>query len=150
MGHRLVPTCHHDHVTIPGEAAPLESIVLMGDPRVTGIPVSDTGTRFTVNNSAGTAATTKAAYVLISFGPDGFGAYPRSGGATRIDTLSTNTYQKNNCDCQDSSGSIATTAFDGVFVQKPATQDSTTPNHTNDFDDIVVYATRQELASPTE
>jgi hypothetical protein len=43
VGHRLVPTCHHDHVTIPGEAAPLESIVLMGDPRVTGIPVSYNG-----------------------------------------------------------------------------------------------------------
>lgn len=35
--------CHHDRVTMPGEAAPLESIVLMGDPRVTGIAVGDNG-----------------------------------------------------------------------------------------------------------
>lgn len=35
--------CHYGHVTMPGEAAPLESIVLMGDPRVTGIPVSENG-----------------------------------------------------------------------------------------------------------
>src|SRR5579859_1935915 len=37
------PLCHHDHVIMPGEAAPLESVVLMGDSRVTDIPVSDTG-----------------------------------------------------------------------------------------------------------
>jgi D-alanyl-D-alanine dipeptidase len=30
-------------MTMPGEAAPIESIVLMGDPRVTAIPVSDIG-----------------------------------------------------------------------------------------------------------
>jgi hypothetical protein len=30
-------------MTMPGEAAPIESIVLMGDPRVTAIPVSDNG-----------------------------------------------------------------------------------------------------------
>lgn len=35
--------CHNDHVTMPGEAAPLESTVLMGDPRVTDIPASDNG-----------------------------------------------------------------------------------------------------------
>jgi D-alanyl-D-alanine dipeptidase len=35
--------CHHDRMTMPGEAVPLESVVLMGDSRVTGIPVSDNG-----------------------------------------------------------------------------------------------------------
>lgn len=35
--------CHDDRMTKPGEAAPLESVVLMADSRVTGIPVSDNG-----------------------------------------------------------------------------------------------------------
>ena len=38
------------------------------------IPATDVTTRLTVNDASGNAKTTKAAYVLVSFGPDGFGA----------------------------------------------------------------------------
>jgi hypothetical protein len=73
--------------------------------------------------------------VVINAGPNGYGAYPHIGGTTRIQT----------------GGTIAATAFDGIFVQALATQDPTTPNHTNDFDDIVVYGRRGiDLRSPTE
>jgi D-alanyl-D-alanine dipeptidase len=35
--------CHYHPMTVPSEAAPTQSIVLMADPRVTVIPVSDNG-----------------------------------------------------------------------------------------------------------
>lgn len=120
-------------------------------------PTPYAASRMTVNDASGKPKTYAAAYVLVSFGPDGFGAWPRGSGASnmnittsRIDTLSTNADQKNNCDCKDSSGSIATTTFDGIFVQKMPTQNSAKPDHTDDFDDVVVYGTRADLRSPTE
>jgi hypothetical protein len=94
-----------------------------------------------------TGVSSTAVYALTSMGADGHGAYPRNGGATRISSSSVNTDEQQNCDC-NSSG--VTTSFDGTFVQKLPTQDATTANRTNDFDDIVVYATRNQLASPTE
>jgi zinc D-Ala-D-Ala dipeptidase len=35
--------CHHDDMPIPGDADAISSVVLMSDPRVTTIPVSDVG-----------------------------------------------------------------------------------------------------------
>ena len=110
------------------------------------INASDTITRMTVNDSSGNPKTTTAAYVLLSMGPNGHGAYPRGTGtanlniaSSRINVGSVNTDELNNCDC---SSSAVATGLDGVFVQKTATQDSSTPNHTDDFDDVVAFATR--------
>jgi prepilin-type N-terminal cleavage/methylation domain-containing protein len=117
------------------------------------ITASDSTTRLTVNDASGNARTTNAMYVLLSAGPNGYGAFPRIGGSTRIQTGGVNVNEQNNCDCNNTGpgGAIAATTFDGVFVQKLPTQDPTTPNHTNDFDDIVVYGRRGiELRSPKE
>jgi prepilin-type N-terminal cleavage/methylation domain-containing protein len=112
------------------------------------IPASDSTTRMTVKDASGNAKTTQAAYVVASMGSLGHGAYPRIGGNSRIDASVTNTNQLNNCDCNSCA---STTGFDGIFVQMLQTQDSTTPSHTDDFDDTVVFGTRGiTLRSPTE
>lgn len=109
-------------------------------------PASDTTTRMTMLNPAGefTAApdTAYAAYVLLSFGPNGHGGYPRSGNTiARLSASSVNTDELQNCDCDSNA---VTTGLNGVFVQKDPTLDST--NRLDGFDDIVVYATRANLA----
>lgn len=110
---------------------------------VTGM--DDATVRFTVNDTSGTARTTQAAYVLISYGPNGHGAYPRSGGVTRIDANSENANEQENCDCDED---VAEAALDGVFVQGPPTEDSA--NIDNAFDDMVAYGTRFDLRTPRE
>jgi len=108
-------------------------------------PASDTTMRMTMLNPAGefTSApdTTYAAYVLISFGPDGHGGYSRSGSTTRLSSGSQNTDEKQNCDCDSNA---VTTGLNGVFIQKDPTLNST--NRADTFDDIVAYATRANLA----
>jgi type II secretory pathway pseudopilin PulG len=120
----------------------------------TNIPATDTATRMTVLDQSDNPKSTTAAYVLLSMGPNGHGALPRGTGtanlnivSSRINVGSVNTDEQNNCDC--SSGAVAT-GLNGVFVQKTATQDSTTPNHTDDFDDVVAFGTRSDLRSPLE
>jgi hypothetical protein len=110
------------------------------------IAASDATARMTVkDSSAGTDKTTAAAYVLISFGPDGHGAFPRGASATPISSGSTNTDEQNNCDCDNSAG---VTGLDGVFVQKEPTRN---PSDLSDvFDDMVLYATRSDLRSELE
>jgi hypothetical protein len=90
-----------------------------------------------------------AVYSLTSFGPNGHGAYPRNGAAigSRITAASDNTDELINCDCNSSAVSNSTIPA-GTFVQKPATLDTSDVNDA--FDDIIAYATRYELASPTE
>jgi D-alanyl-D-alanine dipeptidase len=63
---------------MPGETAPPESIVLMGDPRVTGIPVSDNGEDLADVRDCGLR--------LSSFHADDAGdfAHVRAGLATRL------------------------------------------------------------------
>jgi prepilin-type N-terminal cleavage/methylation domain-containing protein len=97
-------------------------------------------------NCAGAAGNTDV-YALVSFGPNGHGAYPCQGGAARLSSGSVNADELKNCHC-DSAG--ASTGFDGTFVQHAVTQDPATPDHTDDFDDIVAYSTRFNLASPKE
>lgn len=115
----------------------------------TTIPASDTSTRMTVKDASGNAKTTKAAYVLISYGPNGHGAIPRFGGYTRISSGSVNADELTNCGC-NSNGNQVGGGITGTFVQKAPTQDPTQTNHTDDFDDIVVFGTRSDLRSPNE
>jgi len=122
----------------------------------TVIPANDMTVRMSICDATGTAAgvcnnskETHAAYVLISFGPNGHGAYPRNGGATRVSSGSNNADELVNCDCT-STAAVNGTPPAGVFVQKDATQDYTTPSGTNNFDDIVMYGTRSTLRTPNE
>jgi prepilin-type N-terminal cleavage/methylation domain-containing protein len=115
----------------------------------TTIPVTDSTPRITVNNtmagSTPTQITNLAVYVLVSFGPNGHGAYPRGFGAQRVNAGSTNVDEAKNCHC-NSDGTSG--AFSGVFVQKVETQN---PNNLQDsFDDIVVFAKRSSLRTLVE
>ena len=101
---------------------------------------NDSTTRIAIKNSSALNATTQAAYALVSFGANGHGAYPRSGGATRINASSTNSDEQINCHC--TSGAAAN-PFLPTFVQKDITLNSASRYDT--FDDIVVYATRADL-----
>jgi hypothetical protein len=103
---------------------------------------------------AASPSASNAVYALVSFGPNGHGAYARGAGTTnlnvvtsRINVGSVNTDEQTNCNCNSSA--VATT-FAGTFVQKTATQDPATPNRTNDFDDVVAFSTRADLRSMSE
>lgn len=109
------------------------------------IGASDTTPRMTINDSSGTAKTNLAIYALVSFSANGHGAYPRVGGATRINVGSTNLDEQNNCDCNNLA---APGTFDGVYVQKLPT--SNPASNTDSFDDIVRYDTRADMLLQTE
>lgn len=115
-------------------------------------PVSNTASRITINNVNGTAITSTAAYVLVSYGVNGHGAFPRDGGVARLDVGSTNTNERENCgrtvDGASSCTTTTSTLFDSVFVQSFPTKDTSNP--LNSFDDIVMYATRSQLRVATE
>lgn len=116
----------------------------------TTIAVDNTTTRMTVKNSAGSAKTSLAAYVVISYGPNGHGAYQRNAASTiaaRLSFGTTNANELENCDCDDD-GETVPAEIDGVFVQGPATESPSTPKTA--FDDVVVYATRADLRSLRE
>lgn len=96
--------------------------------------------RMTINNEHGVPNTSLAAYVVLSAGPNGHGAYPRAGGAARVISGSVNTDEWNNCDCD---ASVASTGLDGEFVQADSTENPA--NLLDEFDDIVIYATRVDM-----
>ena len=114
----------------------------------TTIPATDTTARITINDASGHPKTTRAGYALISFGPNGHGAYPRNGGSTRLTAGSVNADELTNCGCL-SNGTTNGGGLTGTFVQKTAAQDNT-PNPLNNFDDVVAFGTRSDLRSPTE
>ena len=105
---------------------------------------SDSLKRMTVNTVTQPPPTisnksTQAAEVLISFGPNGHGAYPRNGGTARVSVGSSNAYEWDNCDCDSNAGAKG---LDGVFVQiDPA-------NPFNGFDDLVYFSTRGDYLRP--
>jgi hypothetical protein len=79
--------------------------------------------------------------VLVSYGPNGHGAFPRNGAAltSRISFGSINSDEQKNCDCSNSSTNNPTIPG-GTYVQKLETQEITNhPDQTNDFDDIVAF-----------
>lgn len=125
------------------------------------ISANSTTTRMTVKDASGSNKSTTAAYVLVSFGADGFGAYPRNGGTTRLEPYGNLNYWgpyqtenypdvKENCDCyaDPNANVIVVTDFDGIFVQKAYSE-----HHAflfDNFDDVVVFATRSDLRSAAE
>lgn len=119
----------------------------------TSITITDTTTRMTINATmtGPVQNTDRAAYVLLSYGANGHGAFPRhvtfdTGIPIRINVGSTNTDELKNCHCGSDGLSGA---FDSTFVQQPATTADNT-DFTKTFDDIVVYATRKDLRTATE
>lgn len=96
--------------------------------------------RMTINNEQGNPNTQLAVYVLVSYGPNGHGGYPRKGGTTRINAGSTNLDELNNCDCDNSA---TATGLDGIFVQKDPSLNPT--NNLDAYDDVVEYGTRVDM-----
>lgn len=70
-----------------------------------------------VDNSAGSARSSLAVYVLMSHGVDGHGAWPKTGGATRINAGSADASEMANAD----DPSANATLVDNVFVQSATT-----------------------------
>lgn len=97
-------------------------------------------TRMTILNEQGGINTFLAAYVIVSGGENGHGAFPRAGGAARVNSGSVNVDELNNCDC---TSNVVATALDERFVQKSPQENPA--NILDSYDDIVDYATRFEL-----
>jgi len=92
-----------------------------------GFSVTDFGTVYD-----GTKATGGAAYVLLSFGPSGFGAYTSSGSQNPNSPKSTD--EKNNLKAA------------GPFVLEAASDPTIPPSDNNHYDDILLYRTITDLA----
>ncbi len=78
--------------------------------------------------------------VVLSFGEDGHGAYPRAGGSTRINSAVTNTVTLENCGCS-SAGASATfnnTFYDRTYYIDPA-------DAHNAYDDMITYKSRKDM-----
>lgn len=106
---------------------------------------SDPRARITVTGLIGNA-TTQALYVAWSYGPNGHGGYPRSGGTNLVSVGSVNADELQNCHCDSTVPNVNSTNLDTTFVQKEPYSDPTDPdNFTKTFDDILVYGTRQSL-----
>ena len=95
----------------------------------------------TVKDKGDVSITTTAVLVLLSFGPNGHGAYQISG--QRKYVASVNAHEWDNCGCN------ATTAqtFDATFYIHPGT--TSTSGVLDNFDDVGRFYSRQQLASPT-
>lgn len=97
----------------------------------------DNTTRVRINNATGGSITIEAYYALISHGANGHGGYSRSGAL--VNAASADTDEQANCECDED------TVYDGTvggpYVQKLPTAT---------FDDVVVFATRQDLNSYSE
>ena len=105
------------------------------------IPVTDgLATRITIRDTATSPGTitTGASYAVISYGPNGHGAYPRSS-TTRVNTGSLDANELINCHCTNAAADDASGYSRFAQGQIGAT-----------FDDIVVYATRAQLKTVKE
>lgn len=91
-----------------------------------GLTVVDYGTQYD-----GTTPTGGAAYVLISHGPTGFGAYTASGVQQPMPT---------------SADEISNTTATGPFIAKAASSPDIAASDANHFDDLLLYRTVTDLA----
>src|SRR5262249_1670757 len=105
----------------------------------------------TVNDGNGNTRVKAAAGVggaialLMSYGPDGHGAFQYGGLLKAVGNANANTLT--NCHC-DSSAAASTTYPATTFIQAPAT--STTPTDPGNFDDIVRYYVRSSFLNNTD
>ena len=106
----------------------------------TNIAPDDTTTRIIVKDASGTDIATgkqSISYVVLSYGADGHGGYPRTGGSTRIANNSGGSDELTNCHCDASVASSLSTprvSADYTFIQKSDTLSG--------FDDVLLYGTR--------
>jgi len=94
-------------------------------------------TAIRIKDAAGTARSTSAVYVLVSYGRDGHGAYLSNG--TRFGANSANADQQTNCHC---SSTLVASAYVGDYVQRSPNPISVSANY---FDDVVRYKERWQL-----
>ncbi len=91
-----------------------------------------------------------AIYLLLSFGPNGHGAWPKAGGTTRLSAAPdnarpiTNADELKNCHCTGGE-TVTATAYDNIFVQGDAQATDLTNKDTTSFDDVVRYTTPWHL-----
>ena len=113
-------------------------------------PITDTAVpTIVVNGAGGSVRTSNAAYVLISHGKSGDGAW-WMGSAKQL--LSNNAAKMENCECTYNAGLPPTIVnVDRFFFQLDLDEHgtSTAPPYTG-FDDIVSYKTRAQLRSLDE
>jgi type II secretory pathway pseudopilin PulG len=94
----------------------------------------------TVENAGHSSRTAATAYVLISYGPDGHGAYLKNG--TQYLMGSDNADELTNCHCTSTAPNTAT--YTGTYVQEEPNQVSAADS-LNVFDDIVRYKDRWQM-----
>jgi len=92
-------------------------------------------------NTDPTAPLSSAIALIMSFGPDGHGAFQLSG--TRKSTGNANANTLINCHCSNAAATTAGNPFTNIFIQAPAT--STGPSDPINFDDIVRYYLRSSF-----
>lgn len=92
----------------------------------------------TVNDAAGATRTNRADYVLLSYGPDGHGAFTAQG--THFNYGSVNASEQVNCHCNSSA---VNTGYLGNYIMMDSTLDPA--NVFDPFDDIVRYKERWQL-----
>ncbi|MFW0776928.1 MAG: type II secretion system protein [Rickettsiales bacterium] len=102
-------------------------------------PISSSGLgSITVKDTNDNNITTTAIVVLISHGPDGFGAFIRKG--TRKSGYSSNAMQQKNCHCDEDG---ADDTYDSIFYAGQNTLDIT--DSEDRFDDIVIHFERSSF-----
>lgn len=109
----------------------------------------------TVNGKGGVAKTEDGIFVLVSYGPNGHGAYPGYGGTERISAYTEDSpyYLDGSDELENaeltSSGTdnYGTTTFDGIFVQSPLVdkRDEADEEDRMYFDDFVLFRTKRQL-----
>lgn len=95
----------------------------------------------TVNDAAGGARTSTAAYALISHGANGHGAYTSSGAVVKAG--SANTQEQTNCHC-DANGTATT--YSPTYVERSTSVNSA--NASDSFDDLVSFKDAWQMQSP--
>jgi prepilin-type N-terminal cleavage/methylation domain-containing protein len=91
----------------------------------------------TVKDANGNARTTTAIYALVSHGPNGFGAYTKSGAFTAGPPGAS---EQTNCHCNASGNPLT---YSATYVQKIPQTDSTSAS--TYFDDIVLFRERWQM-----
>jgi len=112
---------------------------------VGSITVNDANGNAKISASGGVGG---AIAVLLSYGPDGHGAYQLNGGKfVRKNVGNNNPNTLTNCHCTNGASSSMSYPFT-TFVQAPAT--STSPTDPSNFDDIVRFYTRQSFLNSAD
>lgn len=111
----------------------------------TSYQVTDTTVgSITVNDDGGNTVVNDVIALLISYGPNGHGAYQYGGGIKSSGSINAN--ELINCHC-DNTGAAGT--FTATFIQQSAATTSTS-DPTQNFDDTVRWYTRSSFLSTTD